>query len=323
MVRDDQSWELEGLTLTEGPLQVGSWPRPAWVNVEAGTVRYGLADRVADGSTWRVAAVEERSEAMLRGFVRLADVSEARLPAMLKSFALRWGVLGLCRHGLPATHPITAEMVPIEVPCGLWMPVAGEEPVFLWREYARQARAVIQVATALASEEVAAHELQRVLPSRAAAEREAAAWSIALRQFPPGSAAPPAVLDQLQGPDRVTERRWLLDRAVALWTNVASVQLVPDLGGAQPVRLSVRSLFGALAVQLLFAAVRAPFMRSCAGCGKLFPPSRRPRGDEKSWCPECKGEGKDRAAASARFWALDAADPNRAKLERGRGVRHD
>ena len=96
---------------------------------------------------------------------------------------------------------------------------------------------------------------------------------------------------------------------------------MPDLGGAQPVRLSVRSLFGALAIQLLFAAVRAPFTRSCAGCGKLFSPLRRPRGDEQSWCLDCKGKGKDRAAASARFRALEAADPNREKLVRGRRVR--
>ena len=126
---------------------------------------------------------------------------------------------------------------------------------------------------------------------------------------------------QLQGPDRVAQRRWLLDRAIARWTNGAGIQLVPDFAGAQPVRLGVRSLFGALAVQLLFAAVRAPFTRSCAGCGKLFRPSRKPRGEEKSWCRQCTKKKKDRAAASARFRGLEAADPNRAKLARGRRVR--
>jgi hypothetical protein len=294
------------------------------VSVDGGVVRYRLADREArglGGSIWRVAVVEERSEAMLRGFVRLGDVPETRFPARLEAYALRWGVLGLCRHGLPATHPITAEMAPIEVPCGLWMTTTATEPVALWREYARQACAVLDLATALVTEEVAARKLPPVLPSRSAAEHEAAAWSIALREFPPGSTAPPVLDGQLQGPDRVTQHRWLLDRAIARWTNVAGIQLVPDLGGAQPVRLSVRSLFGALAIQLLFAAVRAPFTRSCAGCAKLFSPLRRPRGGEQSWCLDCKGEGKDRAAASARFRALEAADPNRAKLARGRRVR--
>jgi predicted amidophosphoribosyltransferase len=96
--------------------------------------------------------------------------------------------------------------------------------------------------------------------------------------------------------------------------------LVPELGGAQPVRLSVRSLFGALAVQLLFTAVGARFMRSCAGCPRWFSPARRPRGNEKSWCPTCKRAGKDHAAASATFREREAADPHRPKLRRGRRV---
>jgi hypothetical protein len=326
MPQDELAWEIANLALAKGPLRVGNWPRPAWVSVDGSVVRYALADREArgpGGSVWRFAAVEERSEAMLRGFVRLADVSDARLPARLRRFAPRWGVLGLCRHGLPATHPITVEMLPLETPCGLWMQPTGTEPVSLWREYARQARAVLDVAAALVSEEVAATELRPGLQSPTASEQEAAAWSIALRPFPPGSTAPPVLGDLLQGPDRVTQRRWLLDRAIARWTNVAGIQLVPDFAGPQPVRLGVRSLFGALAVQLLFAVVRAPFTRSCAGCGKLFSPSRKPRGDEKSWCPRCKRKEKDHAAASARFRAREAADPNRAKLARGRRVRRD
>jgi hypothetical protein len=320
---DELAWEVADLTLSEGPLKVGDWPRPAWVSVDGSVVRYGLADREArgpGGSIWRFATVEERAEAMLRGFVRLGDVPETRFPARLEAFARRWGVLGLCRHGMPATHPITAEMLPLETPCGLWMTPTGTEPVSLWREYARQARAVLDVATALVAEEVPATESEPRLPSRAASEGDAAAWSIALREFPPGSTAPPVLGDQLQGPDRVTQRRWLLDRAIARWTNVAGIQLVPDFDGAQPVRLGVRSLFGALAVQLLFAVVRAPFTRSCAGCGRFFHPSRRPRGQEKSWCPTCRKKRKDHAAASARFQAREAADPNRAKLARGRRV---
>jgi hypothetical protein len=326
MPQDELAWEFADLTLSEGPLRVGDWPRPAWVSVDGSVVRYGLADREArgpGGSVWRVAAVEERSEAMLRGFVRLGDVPETSLPARLEAFARRWGVLGLCRHGLPATHPITTGMLPMETPCGLWMTPTGMEAVSLWREYARQARAVLDVAAALVTEEVAATELRPGLRSPAAAEREAGVWSIALRPFPPRSDAPPAILDQLQGPDRVTQRRWLLDRAIARWTNVAGIQVVPDFAGAQPVRLGVRSLFGALAVQLLFAVVRAPFTRSCAGCGKLFSPSRKPRSEEKSWCPRCKRKERDHAAASARFRAREEADPNRAKLARGRRVRRD
>jgi hypothetical protein len=326
MPQDEFAWETADLELSKGPLRIGNWPRPAWVSVDGSVVRYGLADREArgpGGSIWRVAAVEERSEVMLRGFVRLADLSDIRLPARLEAFARRWGVLGLCQHGLPATHPITMEMLPLETPCGLWMTATGTESVSLWREYARQARAVLDVAAALVSEEVAATELRPDLPSPTAAEQEAAAWSIALRPFPPRSDAPPAILDYLEGPDRVTQRRWLLDRAIARWTNVAGIQLVPDFAGGQPVRLGVRSLFGALSVQLLFAVVSAPFTRSCAGCGKLFSPSRKPRGEEKSWCPRCKRKEKDRAAASARFRALEAADPNRAKLARGRRVRRD
>jgi hypothetical protein len=214
-------------------------------------------------------------------------------------------------------------MVPVESPCALWTRLTGEEPVHLWREYARQAGALLDAAAALASEEVRAADPTAVGPSLEVAEREDVAWSIASREFPPGSTPPPVVQDDLHGLDRIARRRWLLNRGVGLWTNVAGIQLIADVAGAQPVHLGVRSVFGALAVQLLFAAVRAPVMVFCAGGNHMFTPSRMPRRGERSWCDECKDKQKDHKAASNRFRERDAADPYRAKQASGPRARRD
>jgi predicted RNA-binding Zn-ribbon protein involved in translation (DUF1610 family) len=46
-------------------------------------------------------------------------------------------------------------------------------------------------------------------------------------------------------------------------------------------------LAAALATEFLFTVAGAAGIATCAACGKLFMPRRRPRAKEKSYCPEC------------------------------------
>ena len=292
------SWQVADLTLVDGPLRVGDWFRPAEVAVEGGEVRYRLAAREDLGGhvLWRVGAVAERSEGMLSSFVGLATASDAKFRRQVIAFARRWGVLGLCRHGLPVRHPISPEMLPLAELCDRWVRTGGAEPVRLWREYARQAGAVLNLAAALA----------------VGATGEATDWEIALRPFPPG---PPAVTHPRQG-DPAPEMAALLDRAVAHWTMNAGVVVAPDSRTPGAIRLGVRDAFGAIAVQLLFASARAPVEFRCSGCGEKFQPSRRPRAGENSWCPACRAAGKDTRSASRRYAARKRESRGRSGQDR-------
>jgi predicted RNA-binding Zn-ribbon protein involved in translation (DUF1610 family) len=72
--------------------------------------------------------------------------------------------------------------------------------------------------------------------------------------------------------------------------------------GAKPsVRLGGYSLYGAIAVQLLFDVSRTDGLAVCTSCGTPYlTPTRRPRWDQHTYCPDC---GKKAAArdAAARY----------------------
>src|SRR5207244_7489631 len=72
-------------------------------------------------------------------------------------------------------------------------------------------------------------------------------------------------------------------------------------GAKSSVRLGGYSLYGAIAVQLLFDVSRTDGLAVCTSCGTPYlPPTRRPRWDQNTYCPDC---GKKAAArdASARY----------------------
>src|SRR5690242_12288204 len=76
----------------ERPSQAEAWMVPSEIRIETGSIVY-----CADEGTRRVS---ER-EGLLEDFLELRDADGS---AILK-YARRWGVLGLCKHNLPADHP--------------------------------------------------------------------------------------------------------------------------------------------------------------------------------------------------------------------------
>src|SRR6202521_3705222 len=88
---------------------------------------------------------------ILDEFVRLSDGSRDAI----RDYALKWGVLGICQHGVPRTHrfhPIRHE--------SLCMPIdyrsiddlgthTAWEPLSAWRYYSRLARGILDIASRL------------------------------------------------------------------------------------------------------------------------------------------------------------------------------
>ena len=209
-------------------------------------------------------------QGVLDSFVRLADAQ----PNQIHRFALRFGALEFCVHGEPLGHrpfllgPLGGTGT---APC--WRPTS-EQPVELYRDYAREARAVLRAASAV-------HQKKPV---------QSEDWKILWVDRMPQRAA-----KEMQNPASV---RFAIEGRVNDWLSWGSV--APRLhweGDLVDVRLSGRGLWGALARQLTFTVARVKGLAMCHGCGKAYIPSRKPATGSDTWCPgeECQKAARRQA----------------------------
>ena len=83
---------------------------------------------------------------MLNEFIALQDADDEQIGA----YARRWGILGVCHHGVPASHAAFANAV--EWPCWLLREetdLYAWEPLERWRYFSRQAGAILNLAARL------------------------------------------------------------------------------------------------------------------------------------------------------------------------------
>ncbi len=195
---------------------------------------------------------------VLDSFVRLADAQ----PNQIHRFALRFGALEFCIHGLPLGHkPLTAPLDGTGA-AHCWTPMT-EQPVELYRDYARKARAVLRGASA-------AHQKKPV---------QSEDWKILWVDHVPRHAAKETPISW-----RI---RAAIQRCVNEWLSWGSV--APRVyweGDRVDVLLGGRGLWGALARQLTFAVARVKRLAICNGCGKAYIPSRNPATGTLTWCDE-------------------------------------
>jgi hypothetical protein len=108
-----------------------------------------------------------------------------------------------------------------------------------------------------------------------------------------------------------TVARWLR------WSGVTPHLAYEEVHDRYRVELGSGSLFGQLAVLLLYAATGGgPRLLPCAGgCGRWIAPKGRER-----YCATCGKRARERLAR-ARYRARNRADPDRPRQPRGRGVK--
>jgi hypothetical protein len=246
---------------------------------------------------------------LLVEFVRLAE--ESIDDEQFLVFARRWGLLGLCSHGLPRTHD--QNTIPYSVSFGLWLNgdwncssgVESPEPVEWWRYWARQARALVALIASVRMGEAGAIEHWETV------------WS-------PG----PWVRDELREKtrdvieevrlglhirviDEIGVQRDELAHSIETWLRLASVGLKVHWWseGPRPVLTNV-ALFDTIGMLILFLGGDSSGFAVCSGCHAPFMPQRRlgPR-DRARYCADCRRDHRPQREASRSAYRRNTADP--------------
>ncbi len=230
---------------------------------------------------------------LLEGFLALADAADSDVEA----YARRWGILGLCRHGLPAGHESvrlfiagakltgdkTAFMRPIDragkehgaavvdAPCWSGNPSDGwREPTELWRIYADLARNLLLAANV-------------------------------------------ARIAGRESPDARRSGLNLLAGELDQWLTLAPMQVRFIVRQGRPSislvpRNPISALSAVLAAQVCFAASASKDLLLCANCGRPYFPKRKPpREGTRTYCPRCGVKAAWRSSSAGLYARTHAA----------------
>ena len=229
------------------------------------------------GILWRFGEGHEiRTRGMLDGFTAIRDAEGAL------AFARRWGVLGLCVHGLPRMHP------PLDdrgFPCD--QPIAYDdwhvEPIEWWLSYVSTFRALLSIGAKVQLGEVPGEEYWDGVFDSRVSEWTDDEWS------------------------RIEHHREALASEIDKWMSVGWVRPHFDWSEDSP-RLSLEGpTFGLLAVQLMFAVSASNSLDVCANCGRAHLRRRKSHAKGQAYCDleDCqRAAGRDRQRRSRARKAL-------------------
>ncbi len=277
-MQDFEDWRARARDPLDDPASEQLAPLAPWV----------LPERVAIEGDWLVYWPGERRTTgpgggMLREFV---DLAGAQLAAV-ERYAYRWGPLGLCKeHRLPHTHTAPSRFVAQQFgglaahrePCAPSVRLHGggwqfSEPLSAWQSYARQARALLNIAARL-------HDGN---------PGERKDWKVLYEGFGVVPSARP------RGIALVLWERARLALFVSIWLELGNVRPVltwwdeaawvlagPGLPGF--------GLFPALAVQLSLAVSATRGFATCSACGVWYPTGRQPAAGRRRYCDKCRAD---------------------------------
>lgn len=210
---------------------------------------------------------------LLDRFLRLGDYSAGELHKRILSFARKWGVLGLCSHGLPWTHGVQCnDSGPTEK--------VHSEDVNLWSAYIARARALVALGIKLHSHSVSKSEWATLELS-----------SSIPRDVGLGLGSPE------EYPESLRWQRYDVARLASRWLHLAGVRTHLEWRyGEESPRVSLAlgdvTAFGYLATQLAFTIARAPgqIVAACYSCGEPVVKSRGYRPTMRAFCTknECQ-----------------------------------
>jgi hypothetical protein len=260
----------------------------------------------------------------LERFVELAEARDERI----LSFARRWGVLRLCKHDLPAYHPegawfgtglIRSKTRWARSPFAsgrTWQPQTqchwrgetegkGWEPVDAWRMWARRSRAMLALAT----------ELHRGRPG----DREDWLKASGADEYPGSDLHIDQRPEQRWNTFVSILQEWLWLPKVLPWIDRRDGRLIITLN-------SWSGLFGAVVLQLVFAASRSDGLSICSGCKNAYTPTQRPARDRRRYCDTCREKGTPGKDAQAdrrlrlRILSMHETGASRPAISRSLGI---
>lgn len=269
----------ERAAIADGAGLLGGWsrlnldwvfiPRRAWL--DGGELHYDMAVALPSVSPHHDRKVDPKGA--LDSFIRITDAE-----GVLR-FALRFGVLGLCKHELPASHNPPPPILSSDSTRSGCQAMA-KEPIAAWLLYVGQARALMNIAARLQDEGKPGNESEwRAVYARVLSHEDAVIADLSNLQVK-------ALTDD------VFLSRVFLGHVIDEWLGLANVRPQLRWDGTEPrFVFSGYNTFGALALQLILATTRSHGLAICSGCGEPYLRERKPQVGRRNYCPRCKATG--------------------------------
>ena len=278
------------------PVQAQAWIVPAHMDVDSDSLIWSYAVSVSDPVQDRLVSPDPNIKPGL--FSEFLNLGNAQPPRILR-YARTWGVLGICQqHAMPHSVEAWRTDSQSQHSFGRTSDGAFSEPLDVWRRYAKEARALMNIARRLhGGKHGDADDWRNVTGSTenhtfigdVTAHIERASVN-----FIEVQRVRDAVLHgsgETPGPVRRDRER--LTECVSAWL---------DLGRARPLltwhddgpqfKLYGAGLFGNIAIQLMLAVDRSDGWTFCTGCDNLFPSRRKVGSAGGRYCDDCRRKGR-------------------------------
>jgi len=273
--------DLGGIPL-DTLVESSGWHVPDHVELRGEHI-VGWYDKATGGSE-RTPRIGKPGPLMLERFVALADQSPDRFVA----FAQKWGLLDLCRHGLPSSH-VTFSPQDDNDPQSeaRYCSAHDGDSIVDWQLWASSAQAAVRIS-------------RRLHMGTCGEERD---WICLLGE---------GWQKRFSNPDQTPMQAAILASVLSDWLAMARAR--PRLSSRDPrhprfkVLFECESLFGGLAVQLMYAVAQADGFAVCTICGQPYYPKRRPAAGRNNYCSNCVESG-----TAAGFAVLDSRRRKSAK----------
>lgn len=253
---------------------------------------------------------------LFAAFVELATAPDIHI----RDYARRWGVLRICRHGLPASHnpPKPHNTAPhgVSATSVLNSVAARFGALSTHSEFLKHAGAALaDWQSQYAPTECRPLGLDRtkneLVPKAALAWEPIESWRLFAGQavsvlqiahrLRGGKVGLPADWQRVYGlsgqqapwwDQHVDVERLILARVINEWLALGGVR--PSLSWSRPdpdVQLFGANLFSAIALQLAFAVSGRDGIAVCSACGRPYLPTRRPKAGQRRYCKPCRMDG--------------------------------
>lgn len=281
--KDGLAWQQAGLLEEEAGLGRPLSIRPLYVPqaIELGGTR---TNRRIQWSP-RTSAPVNPSAAVLNEFVGLGEATEERI----LQYAQRWGVLGICTHGLPYSHnPPVGDPTRDRAAC-VAMRIKDFDPskqdeseqycewLDDWRRFSNASRSLLNIAA-------------RLYDKKPGLQQD---WRHVVMCNPIFFAPRIPWWEPRVGVERfqlsAVMNDWLL------WGNVRPT--IEYERGSWSIKLKGHGLFGTLALYLCLTIGQTEGFAICTSCSKPYFPPRQPNPNRRQYCRDCGRRAAQRDAS--------------------------
>jgi hypothetical protein len=307
---------------------INFWAVPDSIKIKNGRLfwRFGRGTEIRpDHETMRT---------VFKDFLKIANSPDE---ANILKFAQRWGVLGICKHGMPTAHTMNVEQIDGYVmESGCEMEEKGKwscEPISIWYSHARQMRAIKILTEALRKAKPAKEEERMV--------REVGPIPPDLIVIPKSSKIETGAVEVKKSPELAGEREdW--ETAFYGFHKFSFGSIDPVSGGRHLLSMVINHLLGItgvrpvfwwdenesgfvlqsrdygsfllpkLAIQLMLEVYGSPDYTICYECKNPFFLRKGQSISKNSYCEDCSPKVPQREA-SKRYYHNERNNPRRQK----------